>query len=246
MPKVGVPQETLAASLSGREVPASRGGVSAVVCPCSRVQHWPCPSFCALWRGRHHCPGLQIIPTKNLWRTMGSSQLRIMRIETIRQVFMEREAFEFTWQMEPISSASLQCAWDNEECLKHVLPGSIGFPSSVSCMPLSSGLPSPRESSPLPRTASFLPPLHSDPGQSSSGVCCKAAAPSQPFSLQSQLLFLTKHVLEYPPSSSLGRSEGSSHTRPWLSGGARCSSGAGCSASCSWPVLFNDAGLRPC
>lgn len=38
---------------------------------------------------------------------MGSSQLRIMRIETIRRVFMEREAFKFTWQMEAVSSASL-------------------------------------------------------------------------------------------------------------------------------------------
>ena len=162
-------------------MPASRGGVSVVMCPCGRVHHWRCPSFCALWRGRHHCPGLQIIPTKNLSRTMGSSQLRIMRIETIRQVFMEREAFEFTWQMEPISSASLQCARDNEKCLKHVLPGNIVFPSSVSCMPLSPGLPSPRESSPLPRTSSFLPPLHSDPGQPSSGVCCKGSSPKPAF-----------------------------------------------------------------
>ena len=118
-------------------MPASLDGVTVMVRPCGGVQHWLYPSFCALWRGRHHCPGLQIIPTKNLSRTMGSSQLRIMRTETIRRVFMEREAFKFTWQMEPISSASLQCAQDNEKCLKHVLPRSIGFPSSVSCMRLS-------------------------------------------------------------------------------------------------------------
>ena len=52
----------------------------------------------------------------------GQLTLKIMRIETVRQAFMEREAFKFTWQMEPISSESLQCAQDNEKCLKHGLP----------------------------------------------------------------------------------------------------------------------------
>lgn len=181
-PRWGVPQETLAACRAGRtEEPGFRGGVSVVARPCGGVQHWLYPSFCALWRGRHHCPGLQIIPTKNLSRTMGSSQLRIMRIETIRRVFMEREAFKFTWQMEAVSSASLQCAEDNEKCWKHVLPRSISFPSAVSCVRLSPGLPSPRESSPLPRISSFLPPLYSDPGQCSSGVCCKGSGPKLAF-----------------------------------------------------------------
>ena len=182
LPQVGSSTGDLGCLQRGRtEVPASRGGVSVVARPCGGVQHWLYPSFCALWRGRHHCPGLQIIPTKNLSRTMGSSQLRIMRTETIRRVFMEREAFKFTWQMEAVSSASLQCAQGNEKCWKHVLPRSIGFPSAVSCVRLSPSLPSPRESSPLPRISSFLPPLYSDSGQCSSGVCYKGSGPKLAF-----------------------------------------------------------------
>lgn len=80
---------------------ASPPGVEARS-PCGVVRERPCPWFCALWRGRHHCPDRAIIPTNNLSRTTSSSQLKIMRIEMVRRVFAGSGDLKFTWPMESI------------------------------------------------------------------------------------------------------------------------------------------------
>lgn len=123
-PQWGVPQETVA---------TCRGGENG---RCQPSEAW----------GPDHCASLQCGPglavsfmlcplegkallswTANYshrkpFQDNGRLTLKIMRIETVRHAFMEREAFKFAWQVEPISSESLQCAQDNEKCLKRGFP----------------------------------------------------------------------------------------------------------------------------
>lgn len=101
----------------------------------------------------------------------------------------DRWSGEYSWRERPLSSLgrwsqfrvlSLQCAQDNEKCLKHVLlEALVSLISVLHAFFLASRLhwrvPSP--------TDLIIPCLllYSDPGQCSSGVCCKGSGPKPAF-----------------------------------------------------------------